>query len=189
MKNIILRFFLTLSAMSFFVIIYLIHNHIFPSVHCLIVESSYLFYSIYLIVPFCLTFCSIQISKKLSIDTIKSVNSVETSNNDFLSNYLAFFFVALSISNNLEFTIVFLMTLVFTFYSRVSYFNPVLLIFGYNFYYITTNENVKVMLISKEKLKQPNAIGEMRVHRINDYTFIGVEKDDNINCQDEEGTE
>ena len=114
------------------------------------------------------------ISKLLSHSEIKKVNSIETANNDFLANYLAFFFVALSVDDLTTFWIVLGMTTLFTFFSRVSYFNPVFLVFGFNFYYVLTGENVKIMLISKQKLRNPDEFSSMQVRRINEYTFMEV---------------
>ena len=126
-----------------------------------------------MLIPCILSFFSLIISTLLSSSEIRKVTSIETANNDFLANYLAFFFVALSIDNMTTFWIVLGMTTLFTFFSRVSYFNPVFLIFGFNFYYVHTGENVKIMLISKRKLRNPDEFSSMQVRRINDYTFVG----------------
>ena len=167
--NFLLRLFLTFSSISFFIIIYMVQNKI-----NIFENLSDLTYYLYLLVPFVLTYISLIVSKLLSTSTIKKVVEIETSNNDFLANYLAFFFVALSIKDLTTFYLVFIMTMLFTFFSRVSYFNPIFLVFGYNFYYIRTGENIKVMLISKQKLKNPKNIDELSVKRINDYTYIEV---------------
>jgi hypothetical protein len=135
---------------------------------------SYFTYYIYFIIPFVLTYISILLSKLLSKSIINKVIDIEVSNNNFLANYLAFFFVALSIKDMTTFWIVFIMILIFTYFSRVSYFNPIFLVYGYNFYYIRTGENIKIMLITKQKLKNPKNIDKISVKRINDYTYIEV---------------
>jgi len=171
--NFILRLFLTFSSVSFFVIVFLVQNEVNPYKTDL-GDYAWLTYLAYLTIPFLLTFISLGVCKLLAKSTINTVVSLETSNNDFLANYLAFFFVALSVTGMTTFWIVFGMTILFTFVSRVSYFNPIFLVFGYNFYYVYTGENVKVMLISKKKLKRPESIEPMSVRRINDYTFIEI---------------
>ena len=171
--NFILRLFMTFSSVSFFLIVFLVQNEINPFA-CQLSEYYWITYLAYLTIPFLLTFVSLGICKLLSKSTINKVVSHETSNNDFLANYLAFFFVALSVKGMATFWIVFGMTILFTFVSRVSYFNPILLVFRFNFYYVHTGENVKVMLISRKKLKNPHAFESMSVRRINDYTFIEV---------------
>jgi hypothetical protein len=171
--NFILRLFLTFSSVSFFVIVYLVQNEINP-LASILGKFDWIIYLGYVLIPFILTFVSLKICKLLAMNSISKIISIETSNNDFLANYLAFFFVALSVNGLIAFWVVFGMTIVFTFFSRVSYFNPVFLIFGFNFYYIYTDENVKVMLISKRKLKNPKSFNKKFVRRINDYTFIDI---------------
>lgn len=171
--NFLLRLFLTFSSVSFFVIIYLIGNKI-PADVGIPSEYNWIIYISYLIIPPILTAISLVFAKELSSDSLNGITSIEASNNDFLANYLAFFFVALSITDWLTFGIVFGLTLLFTFYSRVSYFNPILLLFGFYFYYVTTSAGIKVMLISKKKLKDPKNFESSSVHRINDYTFIEI---------------
>ena len=171
--NFILRFFFTISTVSFFVVVYLVQNKINPFDEVL-GKYAWLIYIVYVLFPFILTCISLRICKLLARNSIKKIQSIEPLNNDFLATYLAFFFVALSIKGTITFWIVFGMTVLFTFVSRVSYFNPVLLVFGYNFYYIVTGENVKIMLISKQKLKAPNNFDHKDVGRINDYIFIDI---------------
>lgn len=173
--NFIIRLFMTFSSVSFFLIVYLVQNKIdmLPFINRL-TGIDWIVYLLYVTVPFILGGISVGLCKLLAISEIKKAISLETSNNDFLANYLAFFFVALSISNVTTFWIVLGMTLLFTFFSRVSYFNPVFLIFGFNFFYIHTGENVKVLLISRKKLRAPESFEAAAVRRINDYTFMEV---------------
>lgn len=171
--NFILRLFLTFISVSFFLIVYLVQNEINP-IKSLLGQYTWVTYVVYVLIPFILTLIALGICKMLAKSTINKVVSLETSNNDFLANYLAFFFVALSVKGFTAFWVVFGMTILFTFVSRVSYFNPIFLVFGYNFYYVHTGENVKVMLISRKKLKSPQTFEAMEVRRINDYTFIEI---------------
>lgn len=171
--NFVLRLFLTFSSVSFFLIVFLIQNEINP-LEVQLKKYAWVTNVGYVLIPFLITLISLGICKLLAKSTINKVVSLEASNNDFLANYLAFFFVALSVKGLITFWVVFGMTILFTFVSRVSYFNPVFLVFGFNFYYIHTGENVKVMLISKKKLKSPQTFESMSVRRINDYTFIEI---------------
>lgn len=173
--NTVLRLIMTFSSISFFLVIYLVHNKIdFIPIITEKFRFSFIIYFLYIFIPFILGSASIFISKLLSTSEIRKVASIETANNDFLANYLAFFFVALSIDDLTTFWIVLGMTTLFTFFSRVSYFNPVFLVFGFNFYYVRTDENVKIILISKRKLRNPDTFPSTKVRRINDYTFMEV---------------
>lgn len=173
--NLILRLFMTFSSVSFFLVVYLVQNKIdlLPSLAAKI-GQSWVIFLLYTTIPFVLGGIAVGICKLLAKSEIKKAISLETSNNDFLANYLAFFFVALSINDATTFWIVLGMTLLFTFFSRVSYFNPVFLIFGFNFFYVHTGENVKVLLISRKKLRSPKSFEATSVRRINDYTFMEV---------------
>ena len=171
MVNFFFRLVLTGSALSLFVAIYLVNQE------CEIpyVNNKYVSYAIYIALPFLLSAISILLSRGLGKNNFGDTQFVETANNDFLSNYLAFFFVALSITDSVTlFVVCFGLTALFTFVSRVSYFNPILLLFGYNFYYVHLGNNSKVMLITRRKIKRPEDIGtDKKYGRINDYTFIG----------------
>lgn len=167
--NFIFRVFLTFSALSLFVSLYLINQKLilFKNI------PSYISYITYIAPPFIFSFVAILLSKKLGSANLGEIQFVETSNNDFLSNYLAFFFVALSLTNWTTFFFCFGLTALFTFYSRVSYFNPILLLYGYSFYYVHLGNQSKVMLITKQKIKSPKDIVEnQKYKRINDYTFM-----------------
>lgn len=171
--NFILRLLMTFSSISFFLVVYLVQNKI-NLIPFFNLKYGWLIYVLYALTPFALGAVSVAICRLLSPSEINKVKSLETSNNDFLANYLAFFFVALSVNDAITFWIVFGMTVLFTFFSRVSYFNPVFLVFGFNFYYAHTGENVKIMLITRKKLRNPESFTSMNVRRINDYTFMEV---------------
>ena len=171
--NLIFRIFLTLSALSLFIAVFLINRKtvILPFHEWYIYAFSYVLYVAF---PFLFSAISIRLSKGLGKDNLGTIQFVETANNDFLSNYLAFFFVALSINSWTLFAVCFILTALFTFVSRVSYFNPILLLFRYNFYYVHLGNRSKVMLITRRKIKSPEDINKDEQYgRINDYTFIG----------------
>ncbi len=166
---------MTISSVSFFCIVFLLFNQIYFFKSQLGVFWWIIIF-IYISIPFVLAFITLLCCRVLSADKLSNAKNIETSNNDFLANYLSFFFVAMSVKseNMILFYVVFGMTVLFTFFSRVSYFNPTFLIFGFNFYYVQTIDNVKVMLITKKKLKNPKDLIISHVKRINDYTFIEI---------------
>lgn len=103
--NFILRLFMTSSSVSFFLVVYLVQNKIdlLPSLTAKL-GQSWVIYLIYTAMPFVLGGIAVGICKLLAKSEIKKAISLETSNNDFLANYLAFFFVALSINDATDFT-------------------------------------------------------------------------------------
>lgn len=171
--NFILRLFLTFGSVSFFLVVFLIQNDVNPIRNQLGI-FSWIIHIIYAFIPFLTILISLGLSKCLAKSTISEVISIEPSNNDFLDNYFAFFFVALSVKGLTAFWVIFGITIIFTYVSRVSYFNPVFLVFGYRFYYIQSDEKVKIMLISRKKILSPKTYESISVRRINDYTFIDI---------------
>ncbi|SJN19112.1 hypothetical protein [Psychrobacter sp. JB385] len=130
-------------------------------------------YILYVSVILLLTKLSILVSTKLGKDPFRSgeIVSIEYANNSFLPSYLGYFFVALSIGNWETLWFVYMLLFVFTFYSQALYFNPLFLVFGYNFYNVTTKNGTVLFLISQNNFKNPKYI-DTEAYRINNYTFI-----------------
>lgn len=105
-----------------------------------------------------------------------SITVIEPANDAFLPSYLGYFFVALSVPNIEVFLYVFGIIGMFILYSRISYFNPMFFLFGFNFYYIVNNKNIKVLLITRRQLKEPKSAAFNNLKRINNYTFIDMEQ-------------
>ena len=90
----------------------------------------------------------------------------------FLPSYLGYFFVALSINNWETLSFVYGVLFIFTYLSQALYFNPLFLLFGFEFYNIKTKNGTAIFLISRNKYKKPNEIDIEKAHRINNYTFL-----------------
>ena len=140
---------------------------------------NYISYIIYSLVPIISTYFSLVLTNFLSTDTIQrgSIVEVEQANNVFLPSYLGYFFVALSVPNCDTLFFVFFILFVFTFLSQTLYFNPLFLFFGYNFYNISTSNNIKIFIVSKKTIKNPNDIEFTKLKRINNFTFIDKENE------------
>lgn len=180
--NIAFRVLLTFNATSLLVIIFLVQKkytlgYFLDGVDYLgwtISLPNALSYLFYLFIPIVLTGLSIWLSKYLGIDEFKAgeVASIEHANNSFLPSYLGYFFVALSINSCETLFFVYGVLFMFTFLSQALYFNPLFLLFGYEFYNITTNNGTAIFLISRHNYKKPDEVQVARANRINNYTFI-----------------
>lgn len=180
--NTIFRLLLTLNATSLLVIIFLVQKgytlgHFSSGIEWLSWARTLpnsVSYLIYFLVPVFSTGISILLSSKLGKDDFKSgeVESIEHANNSFLPSYLGYFFVALSIGNWETLGFVYSVLFVFTYLSQALYFNPLFLLFGYEFYNITTKNGTAIFLISRHKYKRPGEIQIPVAYRINNYTFI-----------------
>lgn len=138
---------------------------------------EYVSYVSYFLLILLLTWVSIKLANFLNTDQIKngSIESIEAANDMFLPSYLGYFFVALSVPNVTMLMLVFGIISIFVFYSRISYFNPIFFLFGFNFYYIVNSNKVKILLITKKQLKKPKDAEFTNLKRINNYTFIDME--------------
>ena len=182
MINTAFRVLLTANATSLLVIIFLVQKgvsvgQLFGGVDCLswtVKLPNAVSYLFYFAIPILSTGLSIWLSQYLGKDEFKEgeVASIEHANNSFLPSYLGYFFVALSIGNWETLWFVYGVLFVFTFLSQALYFNPLFLLFGYEFYNITTKNGTAIFLISKERYKKPDDIQIPLAYRINNYTFI-----------------
>ncbi|MGY2373133.1 hypothetical protein ACW9IB_01235 [Pseudomonas sp. SDO524_S393] len=179
--NTLFRLLLTFNATSLLVIVYLVQREITfggfiadPSLPGLKTAISGLSYALYLAVPIVLTGLSLRLCRRLGGDTFQSgqVVSIEHANNSFLPSYLGYFFVALSINSFQTLVFVYLILFIFTYRSQALYFNPLFLLYGYEFYNVSTSSHVTLFLISKENFRTPKEVVIDKVYRINDYTLI-----------------
>lgn len=179
MLNTVYRLLLTFNATSLMVIVYLVQKGytlgVFASSspwwHGLAVVTTCL---LYFLIPLLLTWISIFLSSKLGKDEFKAGNvaSLEHANNSFLPSYLGYFFVALSATSWESLWFVYCIVFIFTYLSQALYFNPLFLVFGYDFYNIKTNNGTAIFLISKKKYKKPSDVASDVAYRINNHTFI-----------------
>ena len=180
--NFIFKLVLTFNATSLLAILFFIQKEIvLPKFEFLpqwfTSAPDFLSYLIYIAFPIVLTKVSLNLASFLGVDEFVKgdVVSVEHANNSFLPSYLGYFFVALSIASTQTFYFVYGMLFVFTFLSQALYFNPLFLLFGYEFYNVKTKAGATIFLISKEKYKIPSEVQTSRAARINNYTFIDLE--------------
>ncbi|MCT1398568.1 hypothetical protein M4D81_06055 [Paenibacillus sp. p3-SID867] len=177
------RLLLTFNATSLIIVVYLVKEHyligeFIPSFS--FAYSEIISYIVYAGIPLFLTSLSLKLSKYLDSDSIESdghspINEIEQANNAFLPSYLGYFFVALSVSDFTTLGFIYFVLFVFTFLSQALYFNPLYLVFGYQFYNITTDTNVKIFIISKRVIKNPSNLEFLKLKRINNFTFIDQE--------------
>lgn len=180
MVTLLYRLFLTFNATSLIIVVFLIKTQFqlcflngFP---------KWISYIVFICIPIILTGISLLLSRFLSSDSITGeIKDVEQANNAFLPSYLGYFFVALSIQYNETLLFVFLILFAFTFFSQTLYFNPLFLFWRYQFYYITTENNVKLFIISKKQIRSSNGLRFSLLKRINNFTYID-KGDENESC-------
>lgn len=180
--NIAFRLLLTFNATSLLVIVFLVQKKYtigyfsqgISALHFTCEMPNFFSYITYLMVPLMMTGLSTLLSASLGKDTFSSgqVVCIEYANNSFLPSYLGYFFVALSISNWSTLFFVYGVLFAFTFLSQALYFNPLYLVYGYEFYNVKTRNGALIFLISRCKYKTPGEVIIQSASRINNYTFI-----------------
>ncbi|MBX9972103.1 hypothetical protein [Cytobacillus firmus] len=195
MINFLYRLFLTFNSTSLIIVIFLVKEQEtikWPQIMSFI--PDYISYILYFLLPVFFTYLSLLLSSLLSNDSLEKskkviekegkertielskIAEVEQANNSFLPSYLGYFFVALSIPYFETLIFVFLLLFIFTFFSQTLYFNPLFLLFGFKFYYLTTINRTKIFLITRKSLKDPKNINLPNLKRINDFTFIDLRR-------------
>lgn len=134
-------------------------------------------YGLYILLVIGLTWIVILVFPHLDDDEMQngaSIKSVEDASLQFVPNYLAYFFVALSANDWYAVMIVFVIMLVLSYLSNTMIFNPLLVLFKYR-YYLVVNQNNKRSLVITKRLLNPapaNPISFPKLKRLNDNTFI-----------------
>lgn len=134
-------------------------------------------YGLYILIVIGLTRLLILRFPRLDDDEMQngaSIKSVEDASLQFVPNYLAYFFVALSANDWYAVMIVFVIMLVLSYLSNTMIFNPLLVLFKYR-YYLVVNQNNKRSLVITKRLLNPapaNPISFPKLKRLNDNTFI-----------------
>lgn len=162
------RILLTCDAIGLFFVVYLVKSNI--TILQLNIVVSFV---IYVGAVLLLTYMCLVVTKKLPDETITGgICEVELANNSYLPIYLGYFFVALSVNSFITLFCVGALIIVFTYLSQSLYFNPLFLLFGYKFYYITTENGMKLFVLTKKSIKSINGLKFEKLKRVNDYTFI-----------------
>lgn len=174
LPRIMFNLLLTLAASSYVVVVFLIKEGITFSF--LPKQLGCISYITYLILPVVVTQFCLRLSQYLPECGMEcQIKEVELASHSFLPNYLGYFFVALSIPNISTFICVYAVIFVFVHLSQALSFNPLLLLFRYQFYFVTGEDGTKIFLITKQKMKPYQDAELNNLRRINDFTFIDME--------------
>lgn len=171
------KLFLSISSFYVFMFFYLINNKIL-----IFNLSSYINYGIYFLGGLFLSYlCLLAVKIKKGLDNQDGIESIKPVEFLYIPVYLGLVIISLGLnkfsSNILEVLIIIIIIFfVWLKLENVSFFNFYWLFFGYRFYEIST-KNSSYMLISKRKdVKNKNTIKSLKLKRINNYTFLDMEK-------------
>lgn len=129
-----------------------------------------------LLIPFILTLIwlinTIKFSSKESIQG--DCQNIEEANNDFLANYLGYFFIGIGLEKFETLITIYVIIFIFTCVSQNQYYNPLLLLFGYKYYRATTSKGTSVFVISKKDIRNPKDADFSCLRRISNMSYIDV---------------
>lgn len=164
--NILFRLFLTFSSTMWIIVIYVIKSHITAWG-----LKDYFFAILTIAVAVCVTFISLQLTKKLEKDELIECSEFSQADNEYIPVYLGYFFVALSVND--LYTLTFVYLIIFALIVMMNaYFNPVFILLGYHYYHVTTAEGTQIFLICKDESRNPKDITFNDLRRINNRTYI-----------------
>lgn len=126
-----------------------------------------------LCIPILLSVLSIRITSKLGSDSIHGCSECSLADQEFLPVYLGYFFISLSVPDDITMLFLYIIVFVFTFISQTQYFNPIFLLFGYYYYHVLTPQGTKVFIIARGKvIRNKSYLAFDNLRRINDTTYI-----------------
>lgn len=169
----IYRILLTLNSTSLVLFVYMIKGGLW------IEKMGAISIAVYVLAIVVFTNICIFLGRILKKDSIEGdIQDISMANDNYLPSYLGYFFVALSIPDGrwLTFWTIFLIICIFTYSSHTLYFNPLFLLFGYNFYYLSTKKRVKIFVISKQRdIRNEEGVSFMNLRKINEFTYVDME--------------
>lgn len=110
------------------------------------------------------------------------VRKVSSANKEYLPVYLSYFFVSLSISGSSQeglaygVLLVFVLIIwVFTSLTTTYYFNPLLLLMGYKFYNVTSNNGIELFILSRRVIrKNEKDIVFPNLKKLTEFVYIEI---------------
>lgn len=166
--NFLFRFLLTLNATLWMIVVYALKAEwTYQSV------PAWGIALLILCIPILISTLSIGIASKLGSDSIHGCSECSLADQEFLPVYLGYFFISLSVPDDITMLFLYIIVFVFTFISQTQYFNPIFLLFGYHYYHVLTPQGTKVFIIARGKvIRNRSYLAFDNLRRINDTTYI-----------------
>ena len=167
------KLFIITSSFSFIILNFMYHHKdfsflFFPKFYHGAVIFVYIFIFSYISLKSCKVFGKDRI-EKTAITKIKRQSGL------YLFYYfLLFFFFFVFIDQLKPFCFLLISLVLFVFFLRTYFFDPVFLFFGFKFYKIEIDNKIKINLITKRRIKEFSGIESIKVRSFTDYIFIEI---------------
>lgn len=134
-------------------------------------------YGIYFIVPILTTLVVTCSFRNLDVEYISKecVSEIESASSAFLPIFLAYVFVGLSVSSVAALIAIYVAVTIFCFCAEIYLYNPIFHILGYRFYFVKTKHN-RLLIMTRKEIKRREVCDFKKIGRINDFTYIDLEK-------------
>ena len=166
--NFLYKFVLTLNATSWMIVIYGISKQ-----WTIIELPCWITGIILLLIPILLSLFSLIVAKGLGNDSLSGCRESSLADNEFIPIYLGYFFVSLSVADNVTMVFICAIVFAFTWLSQTQYFNPLYLLFGYHYYHILTEQGTSIFVIAHGAvIRNSRDVSFDSLKRINDTTYL-----------------
>lgn len=163
--NFIYKLLLTFSQTSWMLSIYYVNNNITTTLERFCIITF----------PLLLTAISLYMTRFLGRESNINIKdfSIVDSNTSLPWTFIMFgCFVSLIINDLFVMIMIYLVIFSICYNLQSYYFNPFFIIFGYHYYYITTKQETKLLLIKRGKPIRHKDVILKDIRRINNTTFI-----------------
>ncbi len=171
MLNFLYRLLLTFNATSWVIVLFIVKTELtiwhIPNI---------VFILILLIITILTSLIALVLVRFFPDDNLSSCTEVEYANSSFIPTYLGYFFVGLSLENTTQLLIIYIIIFIFTQLSQTQYFNPIYLLFAYQFYHVKSSKGTRLFVITRRKIRNASQESFDKLKRINETTFIELRR-------------
>lgn len=167
-----------ISIFSICIFIFYLDNYVFVKDFIFTInyiKNFYCFFILLVIILYFIFFYYNNYPKYSTATTIKEIKIDEVNNAEitYVPSYMSYYLISIEIDNELLFAVVILFLILLLYKTRLFYYNPLLYILGYKFYYIKTIYKTNILLITKEEIKK-NTTFIYNLIEINEFTYLST---------------
>lgn len=134
-------------------------------------------YMVYLLIPVLVSWGITKRFKHLEDKfdiTATQVDKVSPVGGNFLASFFAYIFLGLSINNFYILAVIYSALTIMCFCTQMYLYNPMFILFGYNYFYIKVSGGLNIILLTKKKFGLGDKGDLKGIRRLNDYTYIDL---------------
>lgn len=163
-----------LSSLAFYLFFYLItepsNDYLIRISHKgFVFDGAYLILLFLVLLPFFILYI---FNKYIKEDENIKIQTIRPAEVNYIPTYIGYFVIATSVNSAFAFYMISLIIAILIYYTKMFYFNPILLFVGYQYYEVVDSNGTNIVLITRIKdIKIATKLQNLK--RLNNYTFIG----------------